>query len=258
MKVYIFGANGMLGRYLTKYMSSFFDIVPITRKEIDLLDDFNCITEKYNFSSDDVIINAAGVIKQRSYTPNELIRVNSLFPHFLSTLKCNVVHVTTDCVFSGKEGSYTEDSLHDCLDDYGKSKSLGEPNNITVIRTSIIGEELLNKKSLVEWVRSNKNTTINGYLNHFWNGLTCLQLSKEIVSIINLGSYWKGVKHYHSKDTVSKYQLTSYIDEIYNLNNVINPVMVDYCDRSLKTNYTNTVELTVKQQIQEMYSFKIS
>lgn len=258
MKVYIFGANGMLGRYLTTYMSSLFEVVPITRKEVDLLDDFDSIIDKYNFSSDDVIINAAGVIKQRSYTANELIRVNSLFPHFLSTLKCNVIHVTTDCVFSGKKGSYTEDSLHDCLDDYGKSKSLGEPKDITVIRTSIIGEELLNKKSLVEWVRSNTNTTINGYLNHFWNGLTCLQLSKEVVSIINSGVYWEGVRHYHSKDIVSKYQLTSYINEIYNLNNKVNPVMVDYCDRSLKTNYTNTVELTVKQQIQEMYSFKIS
>jgi|TARA_B100000073_G_scaffold64767_2_gene47893 dTDP-4-dehydrorhamnose reductase len=258
MKVYIFGANGMLGRYLTKYMSSFLDVVPITRKDVDLLEDFNNITDKYCFNDDDVIVNAAGVIKQRSYTANELIRVNSLFPHFLSSLKCHVIHVTTDCVFSGKEGSYTELSVHDCLDDYGKSKSLGEPNNVTVIRTSIIGEELLNKKSLVEWVKTNKNTTINGYLNHFWNGLTCLQLTKEIVSIINSKSYWDGVRHYHSKDTVSKYQLTSFINQIYNLNNKINPVMVDYCDRSLKTIYGRPVDLTVEQQLLEMYSFNIS
>jgi len=257
MKVYIFGASGMLGRYLTNYMSSLFDVVPITRKEVDLLDDFNNITDKYNFSNDDVIINAAGVIKQRSYTANELIRVNSLFPHFLSTLNCNVIHVTTDCVFSGKEGSYTENSLHDCLDDYGKSKSLGEPRDITVIRTSIIGEELFNKKSLVEWVKTNKNTTINGYLNHFWNGLTCLQLTKEIVEIISYKKYWSGVRHYHSKDTVSKYQLTTYINEIYELNNTINPVMVEYCDRSLKTNYDHTVNFTVREQIQEMSLFKL-
>ncbi len=126
MKVFIFGANGMLGRYLVQYLSSDFEVIPITRKEIDLQKNFSLIVEKYNFKSDDVIINAAGIIKQREYSPEELIRVNSLFPHFLSTLSCNVIHITTDCVFSGNDGFYTEDSLHDCLDDYGKSKSLGE------------------------------------------------------------------------------------------------------------------------------------
>jgi dTDP-4-dehydrorhamnose reductase len=258
MKVFIFGANGMLGRYLVQYLSSDFEVIPITRKEIDLQKNFSLIVEKYNFKSDDVIINAAGIIKQREYSPEELIRVNSLFPHFLSTLSCNVIHITTDCVFSGNDGFYTEDSLHDCLDDYGKSKSLGENPNLTIIRTSIIGEELQNKKSLIEWVKTNHDTTINGYLNHFWNGITCLELSKHIVDIIKNGTYWKGVRHYCSPDTVNKYQLVSYINEIYELNNAVKPVMCDYCDRSLSTNYTSPVSLPIKDQIIELKKFNLT
>lgn len=255
MRVFIFGASGMLGSYLTKYLKNFFDVVPITRKNIDLNGNFLLITSKYKFNSDDVIINAAGIIKQRNYSAQELIRVNSLFPHFLSTLNCNVIHITTDCVFSGKDGSYDEDSLHDCLDDYGKSKSLGECKDLTIIRTSIIGEELHNKKSLVEWVKSNQNTTVNGYINHFWNGVTCLELSKYISTLIDSNNYWKGVRHCFSPDTVSKYQLVSYIDQIYELNNTINPVMSEYCDRSLTSVFDNQIKKSIREQIMEMKEF---
>jgi dTDP-4-dehydrorhamnose reductase len=257
MKVFIFGANGMLGGYLTKYLKSYFEVFPITRKDFDLYQDFSLILEKYSFESSDVIINAAGIIKQRDYSSIELIRVNSLFPHFLSTIGCNVIHITTDCVFSGKDGSYSEDSLHDCLDDYGKSKSLGECADLTVIRTSIIGEELYNKKSLIEWVKSNQNSTINGYLNHFWNGVTCLELAKQIRSIIETNSYWKGVRHYYSPDTVSKHQLVSDINEIYELNNDVTPAMSSYCDRSLTTKYKSPVLLSIRDQIVETKGFDL-
>lgn len=255
MRVFIFGASGMLGSYLVKYLKDFYEVVPITRKNIDLNQNFSIINDEYIFDSSDVIINAAGIIKQRHYSPEELIRVNSLFPHFLSTIGCNVIHITTDCVFSGKMGSYNENSLHDCLDDYGKSKSLGESNDLTIIRTSIIGEELQNKKSLVEWVKSNKNTTINGYLNHFWNGVTCLELSKYIFTLIESNNYWKGVKHCFSPDTVSKYQLVSYINEIYELNNIVNPIMSEYCDRSLTSVYNIKINKTIREQIIEMNEF---
>lgn len=257
MKIYIFGSNGMLGNYLVKYLMSDFEVVPITRNEINLNGDLNLIREKYNIVPEDVIINAAGVIKQRSYTTEELIKVNSLFPHFLSSLGCNVIHITTDCVYSGNDGGYDEDSLHDCIDDYGKSKSLGECKDLTIIRTSIIGEELNNKKSLLEWVKSNKNKNINGYLNHFWNGLTCLELSKQISNIIKTNSYWKGVKHYFSPDTVNKYQLVSYINEIYSLGNEIVPVMDNNCDRSLSSKYDCPVDTKIKDQIIELKNYGI-
>jgi dTDP-4-dehydrorhamnose reductase len=122
----------------------------------------------------------------------------------LADLECNVIHITTDCVFSGRGGRYDENSLHDCLDDYGKSKSLGENQNLTIIRTSIIGEEKTNKKSLLEWVKSQKNNLIFGYTNHFWNGVTCLEMSKFIFTLIKEQNYWKGVQHVYSPDIVSK------------------------------------------------------
>jgi len=255
MKVFIFGSSGMLGVYLNEYLGDY-DVVPITRKEIDLNEDFSLIIEKYNFNESDVIINAAGVIKQRDYSPEELIRVNSLFPHFLETLNCKIIHITTDCVFSGKEGNYNEDALHDCLDDYGKSKSLGEPKNICVIRTSIIGEELYNKKSLIEWVKSNKNSTIGGYINHFWNGVTCLELAKYIKRIIDENGYWKGVRHLHSPDTISKYQLVSYINEEYSLGNEVTHIMSNYCDRSLSSKYEFPISKKIREQISELKKFE--
>jgi dTDP-4-dehydrorhamnose reductase len=257
MKVFIFGSNGMLGTYLVNYLKNVFEVVPITRSDVDLNDDFSLITNKYHFDHTDIIINSAGVIKQRNFKHSELIKVNSLFPHFLSTIGCNVIHITTDCVFSGKIGSYDEDSLHDCLDDYGKSKSLGECYDLTTIRTSIIGEEIYNKKSLVEWVKSSKNSKISGYLNHFWNGVTCLELSKQIEIIINSNQYWKGVRHYHSPNTVSKYELVSCINKIYELNNIVNPVMAEYCDRSLKTIYDRPIKKSIEDQILEMKEFNI-
>lgn len=257
MKIFIFGSNGMLGTYLTEYLSSRFDVIPITRNEVDLTDDLSIISQRYFFGKEDIIINASGVIKQREYNVEELIKVNSLFPHFLSNLDCNVIHITTDCVYSGKDGSYDEDSFHDCLDDYGKSKSLGESDNLTIIRTSIIGEEFHNKKSLIEWIKSHSNDNINGYINHFWNGLTCLELSKQIEIIIKSNNYWKGVRHYHSPDSVSKYQLVSYINEIYELNNKVVPIMSNYCDRTLSTKYELNINKTIKEQIVELKNFSI-
>ena len=168
-----------------------------------------------------------------------------------------MIHVTTDCVFSGSTGLYLENHPHDCIDDYGKSKSLGEPKDITVIRTSIIGEELSNKKSLLEWVRSNKNFKVNGFINHFWNGLTCLELSKQIKTIIDTGNYWKGVKHYFSPNVVSKCQLVKDISEIYDLNIEVIPHLSYHNNRSLSSNHECPVILTINEQIREMKQYSL-
>jgi len=257
MKIIVFGSSGMLGGYLVKLLKFNYEVLPITRNEIDLNKDFDKIFEFCSFDSDDVIINASGIIKQRDYSLSELIRVNSLFPQILQNFNCKTIHITTDCVFSGNVGSYDENCYHDCLDDYGKSKSLGENNNLTIIRTSIIGEELKTQKSLLEWVKKHKNTSIDGYLNHFWNGVTCLELSEQILNIIQKELYWKGVRHYFSPDSVSKYQLVSHINDVYKLNNYVNPVMRNYCDRTLSSIYQCPVQKNIKEQIIELKKFKL-
>jgi dTDP-4-dehydrorhamnose reductase len=261
VRVFVFGSNGMLGRYIHSYFNEKFEVIPLTRKEFDISLSFSSVSDylfnKYNLSADDVIINAAGIIKQRNFCNKQLIAVNSLFPHYLADLDCNVIHITTDCVFSGLSGRYDENSLHDCLDYYGKSKSLGENESLTVIRTSIIGEEKTNKNSLLEWVRSQENAEVCGYLNHFWNGVTCLELSKFIFNLVQEQDYWKGVRHIFSPDTVSKYELVSYISEIYNLGINIIPKEVEFCDRSLTTIHIPEIAKTIFEQITEMKDFNL-
>jgi dTDP-4-dehydrorhamnose reductase len=264
MKIILFGSNGMLGTYLDKYLSAKYDVVKLTRKDIDIskVDEdklFSYLKEFVN--EEDLIINAAGVIKQRDYNLLDMIKVNSVFPNQLSKFKklvnCKIIHFTTDCVFSGLRGEYSEDDLHDCLDDYGKSKSLGEPSDITVIRTSIIGEENENKKSLLEWVKSNSGKTINGYDNHLWNGITCLEASKLIDRMISEDLFWTGVRHVHS-DTLSKFELVSIINSVFDLNLTINKISTpENCFRNLKTINNNLIKDSLYEQISDLRKFNI-
>jgi dTDP-4-dehydrorhamnose reductase len=148
-----------------------------------------------------------------------------------------MIHITTDCVFSGKHGNYNENAIHDEINDYGMSKSLGELCKATIIRTSIIGEELMNKRSLLEWVKSNQGKEINGFTQHFWNGVTCLQLAEIIYKIIKDELYWEGVRHIFSPKSVSKYELINMINEVYNLNITVIPQETQKIDKTLKTIY---------------------
>jgi|LakMenE01Jun11ns_1017448.scaffolds.fasta_scaffold9868180_2 dTDP-4-dehydrorhamnose reductase len=266
MSVYIFGSNGMLGTYLTTYLKNFYNTIPLTRQHFNISETNFSEYDSYfkdKLNSDDIIINAAGIIKQKSFTAKDLISVNSLFPHILAELKnkynCNVIHVTTDCVFSGLYGNYNENNLHDCTDDYGKSKSLGESSLLTNIRTSIIGEENQGKKSLLEWCRSNKNKQVYGFLNHTWNGVSCLELAKIIQNIISNNLYWNGTKHIFSPNVVNKYELVKCISDTYDLNLSIETKNTEkHCYRTLSTIYNhNWTQKTVQEQVQDLYNYKI-
>lgn len=270
-KCFIFGSNGMLGNYVTQYVSRCFKIIPLTRNEYDLENlsykTLESLFEKKTISSNDVIINCAGVIphssKQHEIGSRQYYTINSLFPVLLSKIadkfECNLIHITTDCVFSGNRGNYKENDKHDETNDYGISKSLGELCNATIIRTSIIGEEVNNKRSLLEWVISNKNGEINGFTNHFWNGLTCLQLSKIINDIISKSLYWKGVKHIYTPKAVSKYELVSSINEVYKLNIKINMFTTNQTiDKTINSLYEPLFVIPdLKQQIKEQMEYKL-
>jgi dTDP-4-dehydrorhamnose reductase len=228
MKVIVFGSTGMLGNYVTLYLSKYYTVIPITRKQFDVESENwgNLETIINEFSSDVpekvVIVNCAGAIPQQGCSIRKFITLNTLFPHklhqFAQRHQIPIIHITTDCVFSGREGGYDETSIHDAQDIYGISKSLGENQEMCIIRTSIIGEEMKNKTSLLEFVKSKRDSKIFGFTNVLWNGITCYQLAKIIQTIIARNGYWKGVRHIHSPDTVSKYELCSYINDIYNLN----------------------------------------
>lgn len=220
--IYIFGSSGMLGGYLKE---QFPEATCFERKDYDL----SCITkEDLRFlRAGDVVINAAGVIPQSVRSDYHL--VNSVFPMLLGDVCCEagarLIHVSTDCIYSGKKGSYVESDPGDSEEPYGLSKIEGEKTKGTVVATSIIGEERRNKASLLEWVKSRNGGIIHGFNNHIWNGLTCWQLSKVIREIIDKNLFWEGKRYVFSPEPVTKYELIKIICSVYSLD--INVILVD-------------------------------
>jgi len=265
--ILILGASGMLGRYFLKYFKTQkYNVIGLTRKEfeadtitkqqlLDIIKENKC----------DIVVNCIGVIKPQiakrefSYT----LRVNTLFPHLLAEVvdtldDVELFHITTDCIYSGSKTpplAYDENDMHDVEDDYGLSKFMGEPVNCNLIRTSIIGEEVGQSRSLIEWVKSNKNGSINGYVNHFWNGVTCLRLAEIINEIIINNSYWRGKRHIHS-NSVNKFELLNLINQSFNLDIVVNEFEAkEFCNRVLSTKYTNPNSMPLDIQLANLKSF---
>lgn len=274
MKIFLFGHTGMLGRYLNTYLRRDFEVKAIGRDRIDAAQVSHqglwwVLTQSdLKIKQGDIIINAMGTIKPQIDAlgiPNA-IQVNSAFPHILQDFamqaECQLIHITTDCVFSGfrlLNAPYVESDYHDAIDYYGRTKSLGEPVDAMNIRTSIIGEEVNQERSLVSWVLSQKGKKINGYTNHTWNGMTCLELAKCIKEIILTKSYWKGVRHIFSPDTLTKDLLLAMINEEYKLGISIVPCPGDApCYRDLGTIHPLQKSLnvaTLREQIWAMREF---
>jgi len=189
-----------------------------------------------------IIINTIGVIKHRKEINNfyRTIYINSIFPHRLAQViintKIKLIHLSTDCVFSGQKGNYSETDIPDSDDLYGISKSLGEIKykNCLTIRTSFIGFENKNKNGFLEWILNNKNKTINGFSKAFYNGLTTLEISKKILKIINLGLPINGLFHLSSQK-ISKYDLILLIIKKFNLKKELIKDNSFYCDRTLNS-----------------------
>jgi len=268
MKVFVIGGSGMLGKYVSTYLKDYFSVIEINRKIIDAskINEENLIEglKSVGIVENDVIINCAGTIKPRVDELGDLnaILVNSVFPRVLANvcenIKVKLIHPTTDCVYSGNKGNYNENDKYDISDVYGMSKAMGEPNNCTVIRTSIIGEEVNQGRSLIEWIKSEKNKTVFGFTNHLWNGVTCLEFAKICKKMIDNDLFWVGTKHLHS-NTVNKKELVEMISEVFNLNVTVVEKQTDVaCDRSLSTIYDTANVFSIPplyEQINELYTF---
>ncbi len=276
MKIVILGSTGMLGSVVRKHMEAEYDKENVLCSSRNVNKDdyvgndfyFNALClltdpQYMDFIPEyDYLINCIGIIKpyMKDYPANSIF-LNALFPHMLAKY-CNqhdirLIHITTDCVYSGKSGGYTETDLHDALDDYGKSKSLGEvTENAMTIRTSIIGEELHNNVSLVEWVKSQEGKEFNGYTNHFWNGVTTKQYAKICQEIIEKDLWEPGLFHVFS-DTVSKWELVTEIANRFftNAASILPVEALTACDRTLETVKDLMNKLTIPsiaEQIEEM------
>jgi dTDP-4-dehydrorhamnose reductase len=208
-------------------------------EEIDVLD-FNRLSHLLLRLKPDFIVNCIGVIKQRYEASSYIsaVTVNSLLPHQLAELCAKwggrLIHFSTDCVFSGRQGMYKEDDISDAEDLYGKTKFLGETTeaNALTIRTSIIGRELTNHRSLLDWFLSNKGGRVRGYRKSIYSGVTTNHLAEVVADIILHHPLLQGVYQVAS-EPIRKYDLLCLLREAYALDVAIDPVDGEDVNRSM-------------------------
>lgn len=185
------------------------------------------------------VINCIGLIKQLAAADDPLaaLPINSILPHRLARLcdlsNARLVHVSTDCVFSGLKGMYTEEDKPDAVDLYGRSKLLGEvdyPHAIT-LRTSIIGHELGSSHGLVEWFLAQQGS-VQGYNKAIFSGLPTCELARVIRDIVLPRPDLSGLYHVAAQP-ISKYDLLKLINQHYAKGLAIHPSDRVAIDRSL-------------------------
>ena len=254
MKILILGGDGMIGHKMTQVLSAQnHEIVISVREKRDLTLKSVSSKSKVFFNdflkdnildflikvNPDVIINAIGITIRRGSTKNisDTIYLNSLFPHQISgwalAFKKRLIHFSTDCVFSGDEGSYQEDTTPDALDYYGKTKGLGEINSKSslTIRSSMIGPELYNKTELFEWIINNKEKEINGFSRVMYSGVTTVYMARLLADLIDNHKNLSGIYNVASKP-ISKFELLHLINDNFDLGLIIN------CDKTVISNKT--------------------
>ena len=257
MKILILGGDGMLGHQLLKSWQNTHDVrVTLRQNQSDYskYNLFNTGNSSYNIDvrqfddvqkvveefKPDAVINAVGIIKQRTEAQDAImsLEINALLPHRLSflcqRLKSRLVHLSTDCVFSGLKGNYLESDLEDGSDLYGRSKLLGEvtDSHAVTLRTSIIGLELSRKESLVEWFLKQKGS-IKGFTKAIYSGFTTQEMARIIELILAKHPTLSGLWHVASKP-ITKYDLLNKLEKFLARKDVkIEPSDALVCDRSL-------------------------
>lgn len=257
-KILILGANGMLGGSLHRYFSNTENSVVGTvrsKAALEQLADIGfdniisgidvkdyAILESTIFEiKPDYVFNCIGLIKQLSQSelPVPAIEINSLLPHKIAEIctknDSRLIHFSTDCVFSGRMGSYIESSVPDATDIYGRSKLLGEVSydKHLTLRTSIIGHELNSNISLVDWFLS-QNDSVKGFSNAIFSGLPTCYIAEFLEKYVICNPDLAGMYHL-SAEPIDKYNLLLLIKDKYK----IELEVIDYpdfvIDRSLNS-----------------------
>lgn len=229
MKFLVLGATGMAGHVISIYLrDSGHDVYNFSRKSFGLpneylgdVTDFKTLKDIIDEGNYDIIVNCIGILNQEAENNKDLaVLLNSYLPMFLKKITENtatrLIHISTDCVFSGEKGYYKEDDFPDGKKFYDRSKSLGEINddiNLT-IRTSIIGPDIdENGIGLFNWFMKQKSD-IEGYKNVYWSGITTIELAKAIekASINRI----TGIYHLVSATEINKYELLRIFNDIFN------------------------------------------
>jgi dTDP-4-dehydrorhamnose reductase len=266
-KVLVIGSSGMLGSSLKSQLLKSRNEIYFTRRDTnskvvanEFIFDFIRDDLKYWFDDKprfDFVINCIGAIPQKYPSGSDteirqMIELNSLLPQFLKEQSnlhgFQIIQIATDCVFSGKSGKYTEESIHDASDIYGVTKSLGEKyvGDAMTLRCSIIGRNDHSNSSLHNWVLSNQlNATISGYRNHIWNGITTVAFARIVKGIIDNGLFETGLQHVLPSDEVTKNELIRVIAQVNNRTD-LKIMATDHemtIDRTLKSLYPEKNQL---------------
>lgn len=283
IKILVLGVTGMLGNTVFRLFSesSGYEVVGSARSKnvykffpqnlakrvicdvnVDNVDDLIVLFER---SKPDIVINCIGLVKQivEADDPLRAIPINSILPHRLARLcklvGARLIHLSTDCIFSGDKGMYTEHDESDARDLYGRSKYLGEINssNSITLRTSIIGHELSGTRSLVDWFLAQEGI-VKGYRRAIFSGLSTLEVARVIRDFVIPFPQLTGVYHL-SVDPIDKFTLLNLIAKIYDKSVVIIPDDNLIIDRSLDSNRfrlaTGFSPKSWRQLITEMYEF---
>jgi dTDP-4-dehydrorhamnose reductase len=187
-----------------------------------------------------VIVNCVGIIKQRDAASSAIpsITLNSLLPHELAAAAAGwggrVIHFSTDCVFSGRRGGYSETDASDAEDLYGRSKFLGEvaTDNALTLRTSIIGRELSEFKSLLEWFLAQEGKTVRGFRRVLYSGVTTTYLARVVGDLIERHPALSGL-YQVTGHTLSKHDLLVALRDAFRRNIEIVPDSTEVSDRSM-------------------------
>lgn len=188
----------------------------------------------------EVVVNAVGVVKQLTIAndPLTVLPINAMFPHRLAALchlaGARMIHISSDCVYSGRTGGYVETDLSDAQDLYGKSKYIGEVHDchhVITLRTSAIGHELDSQTGLLEWFLSQQGR-VKGYARAIYSGLPCIELARVIAKFVLPDPDLYGLYHVASQP-ISKLDLLKMIAEVYAKNIVIDPDDEVRIDRSM-------------------------
>lgn len=282
MKVLILGGSGMLGHKLWQTCKGRYEtFVTLRRPFVDYqhfeifdsartidnvaAEDYQSVANAIQEVKPDAVVNCIGIVKQdpAATDPLQSIAVNALFPHQLARTcrdsSARLIHLSTDCVFSGARGNYNEDDKADADDLYGRSKLLGEvsgPNNLT-LRTSMIGRELSGRQGLLEWFLGESGKRVRGFKHAIFSGLTTPTLSKLIADVISNHQDLHGVFHV-AAEPISKFDLLALVKQTYGLDTVLDADTVFVCDRSLDgsrfKSATGFVAPTWPQMISELHS----
>ncbi len=263
MRILILGGSGMLGHKIWQTFSQTFDThvtlrsTPATYARFGIFDDsrtlggvtaedFDSVMRACAFVHPDVVINCIGIVKQDvgAKDPVTSITVNSLFPHRLSRLcratNTRLIHLSTDCVFSGRKGNYAETDSPDAEDLYGRTKLLGEVTDegCLTIRTSMIGRELQGAHGLLEWFLSQRGQRVRGFKRAIFSGFTTSALAELIGELVAQHPKMCGVWHV-AAEPISKFDLLGLIKQAYGLDIELEPDETFKCDRSLNSSRFN-------------------